>query len=118
MFYFWYFSIHFATDFQANPLTLAAKSNKRLVNQKLFDNYICADFKDDFDNKHNEVIVTGWGKKRKCKFCEKLDPTTKAFSDVLLRVKLPITNSIPGCGAYKSDSTQICAGGIEGPISK
>ena len=81
----------------------------------LFDNHICADFKDEEGKKHNEVIVTGWGKKRKCKFCEELDPTAKAFSDVLMRVKLPITNSIPGCSAYNSDSTQICAGGIEGP---
>ena len=93
---------HNRTDISQQPLIL-------------FDNHICADFKDDKGQKHNEVIVTGWGKKRKCKFCEQLDPTAKAFSDVLMRVKLPITNSIPGCSAYNSDSTQICAGGIEGP---
>ena len=47
----------------------AGKSNEKLVNQKLFDYYICADFKDDEGKKHNEVIVTGWGKKRTLLHC-------------------------------------------------
>ena len=63
------------------------------------------------------MVVTGWGKLSYYqKNTKVLD--TGAYVDILQRVIVPITNDIPNCAGSNVDSTQICAGGIEGPNGK
>ena len=62
----------------------------------------------------NDFVITGWGKRFKDNKLEK--PSEQTFSDSLLKAKVPVTNSIEGCAKHLIDSTQICAGGIEGPL--
>ena len=62
----------------------------------------------------NDFVITGWGKRFKDNKLER--PTEQTFSDNLLKAIVPVTNSIEGCAKHLIDSTQICAGGIEGPL--
>jgi len=70
------------------------------------------EFKDKNKTVHYDFVITGWGKRWKDL---KLELDKQTFSDVLRKAKVPVTNNIPGCTKLSIDSTQICAGGINGP---